>query len=155
MENEVNAQQQISIKKKKALKMKKCFSAVGSPSESGSGCPACAKLHISAVWLRPPAVCSQQKKRENNFGFLFVRLIFYLKLARLRERSITYDTEVQRKDFWQPSRRVCSSLKDSHPVGLRSSRADAGPAKAIFSQVAGMKPVERGAEITAPTPKCI
>lgn len=67
-----------------------------------------------------------------------------------------YNTELRQKDFWQLSRRVCSSPKDSHPIGLQSSRAwrRAG-AKAIFGQVAGMEPVERGVEITVPVPKCI
>lgn len=59
VENEVNAQKQILIKK--AHKIKKCFSAVGSSSEQDSGCVACTKLHISAGRLGPPAVCSQQK----------------------------------------------------------------------------------------------
>lgn len=73
------------------------------------------------------------EKRLNDFGFRTVLLIFYLKLARLRKRSIMYDTELQRKDFWQLSYRVCSSPKDSHPVGLRSSQADAAPEPRPFS----------------------
>lgn len=118
VENEVNAQKQISIKKK--------------PTKLNNNAFLQLVHHVNqtvVVWpahLRPPAVCSQQKKRQNDFGFRIVQLIFYLKLALLRERSIMYDMESQRKDFWQLSRPICSSPKDSHPVGLRSSRADAG-----------------------------
>lgn len=61
-----------------------------------------------------------------------------------------YDSELRREAFCQPSRLVCSSQKDSHPVGLLLSRAEAGP-----EPRPGMEPVECGAEITVPTPKCI
>lgn len=154
-ENEVNAQKQISKKKSpQKLKINAFLQLFHQRNQTVVVWPVRSFIYQLCVWS--PQQFVHNRKMAEQFWLQDCSAHFLFKTCSPKREidNVWHGVAVERFLAAELPCLQQSERFTSHQPSIEPGWHRAG-AKAIFGQVAGMEPAERGGEITVPTPKCI